>query len=101
MPATDEIELERQHPEKNGFWHMPKMFYAVFFIEFWERFAFYGLQSIAVLFFIQQFAIEESTAISLFTSFSALLYAFLVIGGYLGDRILGLRRTYLLGMLFL
>lgn len=87
--------------EKHGFWHMPKTFYAVLFIEFWERFAFYGLQSVAVLFFIQKFGLKESQATDLFSSFSALLYALMIIGGYLGDKILGLRRTYLLGIIFL
>lgn len=87
--------------EKHGFWHMPKTFYAVLFIEFWERFAFYGLQAVAVLFFIQKFGLKESQATDLFSSFSALLYALLILGGYLGDKILGLRRTYLLGIIFL
>jgi len=86
---------------KHGFWHMPKTFYAVLFIEFWERFAFYGLQAVAVLFFIQKFGLKEKEATDLFSSFSALLYALLVIGGYLGDKVLGLRRTYLLGIIFL
>lgn len=86
---------------KNGFWHMPKSFYSILFIEFWERFGFYGLQSVAVLFFIHKFKLDDSDAGSLFASFSALLYGLLVIGGYLGDKILGIYRTYLLGIIFL
>lgn len=86
---------------KHGFWHMPKTFYAVLFIEFWERFAFYGLQAVAVLFFIQKFGLKEKEATDLFSSLSALMYAFFIIGGYLGDKVLGLRRTYLLGIIFL
>lgn len=87
--------------DKQGFWHMPKAFYAVLFIEFWERFAFYGLQAVAVLFFIKNFGLKESQATDLFSSFSGLLYGFMLIGGLLGDKILGLRRTYLLGIIFL
>lgn len=87
--------------EKSGFWHMPKPFYAIFFIEFWERFAFYGLQAVAVLFFIQKFGLKESEATDLFSSFSGLLYGFMLIGGFLGDKVLGLRRTYFLGIVFL
>lgn len=87
--------------EKQGFWHMPKAFYAIFFIEFWERFAFYGMQVVAVLFFIQNFGLKESEATDLFSSFSGLLYALMLIGGFLGDKVLGLRRTYLLGIIFL
>ena len=42
---------------------------------------------------------QESHASNLFASFSALLYALLVIGGVIGDKVLGLRRTYLLGII--
>ena len=101
MASLEEISINPNSAPKIGFWHMPKTFHAVLFIEFWERFAFYGLQAVAVLFFIQKFGLKESEATNLFSSFSALLYALLVIGGYLGDRILGLRRTYLLGIIFL
>lgn len=86
---------------KTGFLHFPKTFYAVLFIEFWERFAFYGLQSVAVIYFIQKFGIQESVASDLFSSFSAMLYAMLTIGGAVGDKFLGLRRTYFLGIIFL
>ena len=87
MTAMEEIV--EPHEVKNGFWHMPKTFYTVFFIEFWERFAFYGLQAVAVLFFIQKFGLKEQEATNLFSSFSALLYALLVIGGYRGAKVLG------------
>lgn len=86
---------------KYGFFHMPKPFYAIFLVEFWERFAFYGLQSVAVLFFIKKIHLNDNDASTLFASFSAILYAMLIIGGFLGDKILGLRRTYFLGIIFL
>lgn len=80
---------------------MPKTFYAVLFIEFWERFAFYGLQSIGVIYFVKKFNLLESNAVILLSSFSALLYALLVVGGIIGDKLLGLSRTYFLGIVFL
>jgi POT family proton-dependent oligopeptide transporter len=86
---------------KTGFWHMPRTFYAVLLIEFWERFAFYGLQSIAVIYFVQKFGLTEADSDSLVGSFSALLYALLTIGGAIGDKLLGLSRTYFLGIVSL
>lgn len=86
---------------KNGFWNMPKSFYPIFMVEFWERFAFYGLQSVAVLFFIKKFGLKESEATDLFSSFSGIMYGLMLIGGILGDKILGLRRSYVLGIVFL
>ncbi len=86
---------------KTGFWHMPKTFYAVLFIEFWERFAFYGVQATAIIYFIKQFGMLESKANVLVGSYFALAYAFMVAGGVIGDKLLGLRRSYFLGILFL
>ena len=80
---------------------LPKTYYAVLFIEFWERFAFYGLQSVAVFYFIKKFNLSEGDSSSLFSAFSALLYVLLTLGGIIGDKVLGLRRTYLLGVIFL
>ena len=85
---------------KSGFWHLPKTFYALLFIEFWERFAFYGLQAVAVIYFVQKFNLTESNSSAIFSSFSALLYALMIVGGIIGDKVLGLSRTYLLGILF-
>jgi POT family proton-dependent oligopeptide transporter len=99
MTAIEEIDI--LHQDKIKFKNMPKEFFAILFIEFWERFAFYGLQSVAVLLFIKEFSLTESDSGNLFSSFSALLYALLVIGGYIGDRVLGLKRTYFLGIIFL
>lgn len=86
---------------KHGFFHMPKAFYPIILIEFWERFAFYGLQSVAVLFFIKSIHLNGAKAGTLFASFSAFLYGMLVIGGYLGDKVIGIKKTYLLGIIFL
>lgn len=85
---------------KNVF-NVPKVFYVILSIELCERLAFYGLQSIAVIYFIQKLGITESSSSNLFASFSALAYAMLIVGGMLGDKILGMRRTYLLGIIFL
>ena len=93
--------LDNNFNTKTGFWHFPKSFYAVLFIEFWERFAFYGIQSVAVIYFIHKFGIKEVDANNLFASFPALLYAMLTVGGAIGDKILGICRTYLLGIIFL
>jgi POT family proton-dependent oligopeptide transporter len=101
LDAVKGFYMLKVNAPKFGFWDMPKAFYAIIFIEFWERFAFYGMQAVAVLFLIKQFNLTEAQATDLFSSFSALLYALLVIGGYLGDKVLGLRRTYLLGIIFL
>ena len=62
----------------------PKAFYLIFSIELWERFGYYGLQGI-----------------TLFSSFSALVYGLVAIGGWLGDKVLGTKRVIMLGAIVL
>ncbi len=93
-----EIEIDSKII-KAGFWHMPKLFYLILFIELFERFAFYGFQTI-VFVYAKNFNISLSNKISL-ASLNIILYALIIIGGVIGDKILGLRRSYIFGLSFL
>lgn len=86
---------------RTGFWSLPKPFYIIFLVELWERFAYYGVQSIAVIYFVKRLGMSDALSSELFASFSGLLYALLIVGGAIGDKVLGLGRTYLLGIIFL
>ncbi|WP_264801175.1 POT-type proton-dependent oligopeptide transporter, partial [Acetobacter nitrogenifigens] len=62
-------------------------------LELCERFGFYGLQSVSVLYFVRTMGLSEQGAIMLWGAFSALMFGVPVLGGWLGDRMLGARRT--------
>ena len=79
----------------------PKAFYLIFSIELWERFGYYGLQGIMALYLVRQLGMSEAESITLFSSFSALVYGFVAIGGWLGDKVLGAKRVIVLGSLVL
>nr|WP_276515070.1 dipeptide/tripeptide permease DtpA [Nissabacter archeti] len=79
----------------------PKAFYLIFSIELWERFGFYGLQGIMAVYLVKQLGLSEADSITLFSSFSALVYGFVAIGGWLGDKVLGSKRVIVLGALVL
>ncbi|AHF74137.1 Di/tripeptide permease DtpA [Candidatus Sodalis pierantonius str. SOPE] len=79
----------------------PKSFYLIFSIELWERFGYYGLQGILALYLVKMLGLSESASITLFSSFSALVYGFVAIGGWLGDKVLGTKRVIILGTLVL
>ncbi|WP_406702870.1 dipeptide/tripeptide permease DtpA [Sodalis sp.] len=79
----------------------PKSFYLIFSIELWERFGYYGLQGILVVYLVKMLGLSESASITLFSSFSALVYGFVAIGGWLGDKVLGTKRVIILGALVL
>lgn len=79
----------------------PKAFYLIFSIELWERFGYYGLQAIMAVFLVKQLGMSESDSITLFSSFSALVYGLVAIGGWLGDKVLGTKRVIILGVVVL
>ncbi|QTS83877.1 oligopeptide:H+ symporter [Coxiella endosymbiont of Amblyomma nuttalli] len=83
------------------FTHQPKPFYLVFFIEIWERFGYYGVQALLVLYMVQRLGFQDSHADFLFAAFSALVFLFPCLGGYVGDKVLGTKRTILLGAVIL
>ncbi|MCB0518807.1 MAG: MFS transporter [Lewinellaceae bacterium] len=81
----------------------PKALFTLFFTEMWERFSFYGMRAFLVLYMtgvlFKQMAQGEADerAYGIYGAFNALLYAAPVIGGMVADKILGFRRTILLG----
>jgi proton-dependent oligopeptide transporter, POT family len=75
----------------------PKSFYMIFFLEFWERFGFYGMQALLVFYFVKYLGFTEAIAYSTFGAFTALVYGFPVVGGYIGDKYFGTKRTLLFG----
>ena len=76
-------------------------FSLIFFIEMWERFGYYGMVALIVIFMINGLGFTDNFALNTYGAFSALVYAFLSVGGYIGDRWLGTKRTTLLGAIFL
>ncbi|KTD66370.1 transporter [Legionella santicrucis] len=79
----------------------PRAFHMIFMLELWERFGFYTVQGILTLFFIRYLGYTDTVSYYTFGAFSALVYGMVVIGGYLGDRILGTKRTIVLGLIVL
>ncbi|PYD75554.1 peptide MFS transporter [Novacetimonas pomaceti] len=76
-------------------------FRVVLAIEIWERFGFYGMQAILLLYMVQKLGMHDTQANMLWGSFAAITYAAPVVGGWLGDRVLGSRRTMLVGAMVL
>jgi POT family proton-dependent oligopeptide transporter len=85
----------------NLFREQPRAFHMIFMLELWERFGFYTVQGILTLFFIRHLGYTDVQSYYTFGAFSALVYGMVVIGGYLGDRVLGTKRTIVLGLIVL
>ena len=74
-----------------------RSFSTIFLIELWERFGYYGMAALLVLFMVQKIGFGDTRANLVWGAFTALVYAAPAIGGWVGDKILGTRRTMPIG----
>ena len=78
----------------------PPGLYVLFFTEMWERFGFYSMLSMFVLYLTnsqQGFGWTEKEATDLYSNYLMYVYASPLIGGWIADRKLGYRNAVLLG----
>lgn len=80
----------------------PSGLFVLFFTEMWERFSFYGMRSLLVLFFMASvdkggWGWEQGTASSLFGTYVGLVYLSTMLGGYFADKIIGFRWAVVVG----
>lgn len=113
--ATPQLDF---HWEDKSFLGHPKGLGYLAFTEAWERFSFYGMQALLVLYMVnslllpgnveQVAGIEQLRALygglegqafasAIFGTYAASVYLTPILGGLLADRVLGKRRTVLLG----
>ena len=75
----------------------PKGLYVLFVTEMWERFSYYGMRAIFVLFLSKALLMSDKDASNIYGSFTGLVYLTPLIGGYISDRYWGNRRSILVG----
>jgi len=93
---------------KDELWGHPKGLYILFFTELWERFSYYGMRAILVLYMISSvngdnpgFGWDETDAISLYGSYTALVYILSILGGWVADKFWGQKKTVFIGGILL
>jgi len=74
-----------------------RSFSTIFLIELWERFGYYGMAAILVLFMVEKVGFDDSKANLIWGAFTGLVYAAPAIGGWIGDHVIGTRRTMPIG----
>jgi POT family proton-dependent oligopeptide transporter len=80
----------------------PVGLYTLFFAEMWERFSFYGMRALLVLYMTKGFlAYNDGKANGVYSAYIAFVYATGFIGGMLADRLLGTRRSVIFGGLLM
>src|SRR5580692_7690693 len=78
-----------------------RAFSTIFLIEMWERFGFYGMQALLVTYMIKKLGFVDTHANLVFGAAAALIYTTPTIGGWIGDRLIGTRRTMMIGAVVL
>ncbi|HVV68311.1 MAG TPA: oligopeptide:H+ symporter [Gammaproteobacteria bacterium] len=84
-------------PEAISLYRQPKGLYLLFSTELWERFGFYTIQAILILYMTKGLGYEDHKANLLYAVYSALLYVTPILGGYMADRFLGFQRAIMIG----
>ena len=75
----------------------PKGLYVLFATEMWERFNYYGMRAILVLFMTKALMFDKVFASNLYGSYTGLVYLTPLIGGYMADRYWGSQRSIIAG----
>jgi POT family proton-dependent oligopeptide transporter len=95
--------------ENNELWGHPKGLYVLFFTEMWERFSYYGMRAILV-FYMYATATDvngiglgwtQGEAIQLYGWYVMLVYIVSIPGGILADKLLGQKKTVMIGAITL
>jgi POT family proton-dependent oligopeptide transporter len=76
--------------------HPPGLF-VLFFTEMWERFSYYGMRSLLVFYMIKNLHFAQVRASEIYGLYTGFVYFTPLFGGLLADRLLGQRRTVVLG----
>jgi len=79
----------------------PKGLYVCFFTEMWERFSFYGMKALLLLYLLKHHLFTETDGYVIVGAYGGMVYAVPLIGGLLADRFLGMRKAVVLGGILL
>ena len=69
----------------------------LFFTEMWERFSYYGMRAMLVLYLVNSLQFSREQALAVYATYTGLVYLTPILGGYIADRWLGQRRAVLVG----
>lgn len=79
----------------------PKGLAVLFATEMWERFNYYGMRAILVLFMTKALLFDKAFASNLYGSYTSLVYLTPLLGGYIADRYWGNQRSIIIGGLLM
>lgn len=100
MSATDGGGALTATPRKTFLGH-PRGLVVLFLTEMWERFSYYGMRALLVLYLTQHFLFGPREAQGIYAAYAALVYLMPVVGGMIADKYLGSRKAVIIGAVLL
>jgi proton-dependent oligopeptide transporter, POT family len=84
----------------------PRALFALFMVELWERFSYYGMRALLVLYMASElirggFGFADAKAYGIYAAYGALVYLTPIIGGYFADKMMGFRKAILWGSILM
>jgi POT family proton-dependent oligopeptide transporter len=79
----------------------PAGLFTLFFAEMWERFSYYGMRALLMLYIVRGLLFDDRNANTIYGSYVSLVYMTPFFGGMLADKLLGARRAVILGGLLM
>ena len=84
----------------------PAGLFVLFFTEMWERFSYYGMRALLVMFFTASLLNDgwgwpTEWAYAIFGTYTSLVYLSTIVGGYFADNVIGIKKAVLLGALLM
>jgi len=86
---------------KGEFLGHPRGLYVLFFTEMWERFSYYGMRALLVLYMMDFFKWSQEDASGIYKWYTSLVYLTPLLGGYLADRLLGNKWAIVIGAIMM
>ncbi|MEE9439663.1 MAG: peptide MFS transporter [Saprospiraceae bacterium] len=87
--------------KSNDLFGHPRGLFYLFFAELWERFSFYGMRALLVLYMTKQLLYNDEMSFGIFAAYMSLVYFTPLIGGVLADNYLGYRKSIFFGGLLM
>ena len=91
-PTLSEQRFDPVRDDRSLLGH-PRGLGLLFVTEMWERFSYYGMRAILVLYLVNALRWDTARAAHLYGTYTMLVYLTPLVGGYLADRLIGTRRS--------
>src|SRR5262249_40291536 len=97
MAVQTDFAADTSRFQQRTFLGHPVGLYVLFFTEMWERFSYYGMRALLMLYMVNYYRWREKAARRVYKWYTSLVYLTPILGGFLADRYLGNKRAVIIG----